>query len=876
MRFLGWLLVFGLAWAPSGWADDVVRATLPNGLRVVIVPDHLAPVVTTEMNYLTGSVDAPNGFPGTAHAVEHMMFRGSKDLDRGQLAVVGAQLGGEYNADTTETVTQYKYTVPAADLAVPLRIEAGRMRDLTLSQADWAQERGAIEQEVARDLSNPFYTFMTQAQALLFAGTPYAHDALGTRPSFDATDAARLRRFYDTWYAPNNAILVIVGDVDPATALAMARTAFDGVKPHALPAHPGVALQPITAKTLKLPTDFPIGIVALAYRMPGWKQKDFAAADILGDVLGSERGALYGLVPDGKALMAEFSFDPKPDVGIGLALAAFPKGEDPAATLAAVRKVIADIARNGAPAALVEASKRREVAQLGFQANSISGLAERWSQALAFRGMASPDDVAKAYEAVTVADVDRLAKQLLQPEHAITAILTPREAGVPVSQSKFGGEESFASVPDHPVVLPDWAKAALGTPHVPAPVKPPFETTLANGIRLIVQPEHVSHTISLFGYVRTSSDLQQPAGKDGVAGIMRELFGYGTEAHDRLAFRAAVDDIAASVSAGPNFSLRVLTPDFDKGLALLAENELHPAFPAAAFATVRRQIARSVAGQLQSPDYLFSRAIERAILPKDDPSLREATPETVGSVTLADVKAYAASVLRPDLTTIVVVGDIAPDAAQKAVEAHFGGWKAEGPTPAVDLPPVGLSGPSDGQVRDASARQASVIMGETVGAPVGSPDRYALLVGNTILGSGFSSQLYRDLRVRTGYVYSVSSSFDWSRTRADYSVSFGADPQNVGKARTLVVRDLKGMQSEAVSEGELAQAKAEMLRQLTMGRASVNAIAGTFLRLAELGLPMDQENKAADAYASMTGSAVRQAFAQWVRPDNLAVVVKGP
>lgn len=167
-------------------------------------------------------------------------------------------------------------------------------------------------------------------------------------------------------------------------------------------------------------------------------------------------------------------------------------------------------------------------------------------------------------------------------------------------------------------------------------------------------------------------------------------------------------------------------------------------------------------------------------------------------------------------------------------------------------------------------------MGETVGAPVSSPDRYALLVGNTILGSGSSSQLYRDLRIRTGYVYTVSSAFDWSRTRADYSVSLGADPRNVGKARALVVRDLTGMQTEAVSEGELGRAKAEILRQLTMGRASVNAIAGMFLRLAELGLPLDQENKAAEAYASMAEAAVRQAFAQWVRPDDLAVVVKGP
>jgi zinc protease len=840
------------------------------------VPDHLAPVVTTELNYLAGSNDAPPGFPGTAHALEHMMFRGSAGLDRDQLALVGALLGGAYNADTTETVTQFTYTVPAADLTVPLKIEALRMRGLTLSQPDWEQERGAIEQEVARDLSNPFYTFLTQAQSILFQGTPYEHDALGTRPSFDATDAALLRRFYDTWYAPNNAILVIVGDVDPPAVLAQVRETFDAVPSHTLPAHAPVTLQPVQAKTLTLPTDFPVGLVALAYRMPSLRSADFAAADILGDILGSERGSLYALVPDGKALMAQFSYQAKPGVGFGMALAAFPTGEDPAPLLAEVRKVIADIATNGAPAALVEAAKRREVAQIGFQANSISGLTSNWSEALAFRGASSPDEVAKAYESVTVDDVNRLARQLLDPKQAVTAILTPRGNGAPVSQSAFGGAESFATAPDHPVTLPDWATAALGTPHVPDPDEPPMTETLPNGIHLIVQPEHVSHTVSLFGHVRTVADTQQPKGKDGVSGIMRQLFDYGTTTHDRLGFQAAVDDIAAFVNAGPNFSVQALTPDFGKAVQLLAENVLHPAFPEEAFKVVRSQVARSVAGQLRSPNYLFRQAIEKALLPPEDPALREATPASVNGVSLDDVRSYYATVMRPDQTTIVVIGDITPEAAKQIVEANFGGWTKAGPRPAIDLPPVPLSKSSDGRIRDESDQQNSVMLAETVGLPISDPDRYTLLLGNTILSSGFSSRLYRDLRLRTGYVYSISSDFDWSRTRADYSISFGADADNVPKARALVLSNLKAMQTDPVSEAELTRAKAELLRQLPMQRASVRAIAGQYLRIAELGLPPDAANRAAEAYAGMTAEKVRAAFAHWVRPDDLAAVVKGP
>ena len=137
-----------------------------------------------------------------------------------QTAAIYAQLGGRNNADTQQTITQYFATVPAGDLDVVLQAQAACLHGIGDSQQEWSEERGAIEQEVARDLSNPTYKFIDRLNQDMFAGTPYAHDPLGTKSSFDATTGGMLKDFYNKWYSPGNAILVIVGDIDPTATLA--------------------------------------------------------------------------------------------------------------------------------------------------------------------------------------------------------------------------------------------------------------------------------------------------------------------------------------------------------------------------------------------------------------------------------------------------------------------------------------------------------------------------------------------------------------------------------------------------------------------------------------------------------------------------------
>ena len=180
-------------------------------------------------------------------------------------------------------------------------------------------------------------------------------------------------------------------------------------------------------------------------------------------------------------------------------------------------------------------------------------------------------------------------------------------------------------------------------------------------------------------------------------------------------------------------------------------------------------------------------------------------------------------------------------------------------------------------VPDKSRVQVNVESGETLGLNRFNPDYYALELGNHVLGGGFySTWFYRDLRENAGLVYFVGSSFNIGKTRGIYSVDYACDPQNVSKARAIVVRDLKAIQSTLVTEDELRQAKATLLRQVPLSEGSVDSIAGGWIRRATIGLPLDEPVIAAQRYVTLTPEQVKAAFAKWIRPDDLVQVTQGP
>jgi zinc protease len=857
---------------------QVTRATLKNGLQVVVVHDPLAPVVTAVLNYRAGGNEEQ--FPGEAHALEHMMFRGTRDISQTQLFEIGQLLGGQYNADTQSEITQYDFEVPAQYLDVALRLEADRARHLSLTQAGWEAERGAIRQEVTQDESVPIEKLLLRTiLPSIFKGTPYSRDVLGTLNSFDhEINASVLRKFYSTWYHPNNAVYVIDGNVDGPSTVKAVEKYFGSIPAAKLPARQKVVLQPMKAATYHVESDQPYSLIAMAYRLPGWKDKDYAAAQILESVLNNQRADLYGLVASGKALFAGFEdIESHPYATASAALSVVPVTTKAESAEADLRAVLEAYRKSGLPANLVEVEKQRAIADAQFSGNSIYGLALEWSDAVAKQGANSPDEIVTAMQHVTVDDVNRVFRQYIDPNRAIVAYAIPKNLGKVTAGASGPAKENNVLTPEKPQPLPAWAQAAFANIHVPPQTVNPISMTLSNGMRLIVVPEHVTKTIEVHGTIRSNEAIQAPSDKQGVADVVAGLFPFGTTTYNRIQLREELDKIAADVQAGTDFSLKVLSDKFDRGVQLLADEELHPAFPDNAFQIVKGQEVGALTGEMTSPEHLVNVALNKALFPPSDPLQKFATPQTAAAVMPADVKSYYSSVYRPDMTSVVVVGDVTPAQVRATFEKYFGAWTAQGAKPDVALPAVPKNDASSVVVPDVGRVQSQVQLAQVLDLKRADPDWALLQVGNNILGGGgFGSLLMDDLRVKHGYVYGVSSDLSANKNRATFSISYACDPDKIVPSQQLALTDLRSLQGGNVTADQLRRSKAMLMSDVPLRGESFEGLAGQLLHYASLDLPLDQGTIDAQRELAASAASVKGVLVKWVSPSRFVRIVQGP
>jgi zinc protease len=370
--------------------------------------------------------------------------------------------------------------------------------------------------------------------------------------------------------------------------------------------------------------------------------------------------------------------------------------------------------------------------------------------------------------------------------------------------------------------------------------------------------------------------LEEPASQSGIGSVVEKLLPFGTTTYSRTEYQAALDSIAATTTSGYNFSLTVPSANFDRGMQLLADAQLHPALRTSDLAVVKADVAADLTGDESNPDHLVDVAQANDLYPQGDPARRFATAANVSGLTQGDVRAYFGKTFRPDLTTIVIVGDVSPETARDVATRWFGDWKADGATPQVYPLAVNPNKAAQSTIPATGRIQDTVRLIETVPLTTADAAVAPLDVANTVLSGDFSSMLIRDLRVTTGYVYYVGSTLAPGKTRSTFSVQYGSAPQNVGKAEALALADLTRMQTTPIDSERLLRAKARLLSTIPIDEESYDGLARQLLTYASEGLPLDEDVVLGQRELGATDADVRTAMQQYIRPQDFVTIVEGP
>jgi len=421
---------------------DVKNWTLGNGLNVLFLADHKAPIATVQVFYHVGSKDEHVGIRGVAHMFEHMMFKGSEHVPPEEHARLLKEVGGQVNAFTTEDLTAYHDTVPPSYVGFALELEAERMRQLKLFQPTVDSERHVVEEEKRLRVDNdPIGKAIEKFRALAYAKHPYNWTPIGTIEDLEKVTPADAQRFYDTYYQPNNATLVVIGDVDEVGVRKLIDQHFGAIPRGPAPPRATVEEPPQTGmRTETLHIEVQIPVVVGGYHIPRASDPDLPALEVLAAVLsGGESSRLHQRLVrrEHLAIAAGGVTQTMEQPGLFLVYAAYLPDRDAARVETVLAEEIAAVREKSITPAELDKAKNQLAAGFVFGLQTVDGVAQALGHAQYVEGdWKRFVEGATRYLAVTAADVQRVAKKYLIDTNLTRVTLAQPAPPAPPAEKK--------------------------------------------------------------------------------------------------------------------------------------------------------------------------------------------------------------------------------------------------------------------------------------------------------------------------------------------------------------------------------------------------------------------------------------------------------
>jgi len=863
--------------------EGVSEYRLPNGLKVLTIPDPSVDTITVHIVYLVGSRHEDYGEKGMAHLLEHMLFKGSANFPdiKGELTRRGAR----WNGTTSNDRTTYFETLSASEdnLDWALAMEADRMVHSRVSREDLDSEMTVVRNEFELGENNPGTVLFQRVQQLAFVWHNYGNPIIGERADIEKVPIEKLQAFYRSWYQPDNAVLLIAGHFDEPRALERVAQRF-GAIPKPARTLPTFYTDEPTQDGERDVTLERVGdqqIVVALYRAMAGSHPDYPALDVLVQILGdTPTGRLHrALVQKGIASSTWGAERQLHDPGYMYFGAQLSRDMDLAKARQALLGVLEDVGRNKITADEVERARTRllndiERAQLDsgqlLRALSENAAIGDWRLFYLYR-----DQLKK----VTVADVQRVADHYLKRANRVVGTFVPSERPE---------RAEIPPVPDVAAELKDYQggeRVSLGEAFDPSPQNIEsrlIRRTTANGIKLALLPKQTRGSRVVAHLALHWGDEKSLMNREVACDFAGEMLLRGTKKHTRAELKEAFDKLNARVSVGAEgASVEVRSENLLPALALVAEALREPSFPASEFEELKRAALTGTQAQLSDPganaEVRLSRHLERYPVGHRNytPTIQERI-SWIRKTTLKDAESCYRELIGATGADFSAVGEFEPEAVARAVDELFGPWRS--PYPFTRVPYRYFDSPAlDDQVITPDKANAVLRGGENVAMRDDHPDFPAMLLANYLLGGTSSSRLAERVREKEGLSYSTGSSYGaspldesaWFRLSAIFA------PQNRSRVETAIREEIARAVKGGFTAQELDAGKKGLLEQRRLARTQDRALASRITSYLFLGRTFAWDADLESKIAALTPAQVNAALAKYIDPAKLSLVVAG-
>ena len=814
--------------------------TLKNGLRVIVHTDRKAPVVALSVWYHIGSKDEPTGRSGFAHLFEHLMFGGSENSDQSWFQPMQALGATGLNGTTSFDRTNYFETVPRGALDTALFLESDRMGHLlgAITQSKLDIQRGVVQNEKRGGDNQPGGLVDYAVQETLFpAGHPYHHTPIGSMADLDKASLADVKGWFQQHYGPNNAVLVLAGDIDAAAAKPLVEKYFGSIA-RGPENEPTMAQVPTLAKRVDLSFKDQVAntTVTRTWAIPGMLDPDAPALDLAASVIGGlDSSRLENSLVRGSKMAVSVSASSQSLERVGQfeISAVVPPGKDAKAVGDAIDAAVADFIKTGPTEAELRRAKTADIANTIRGLEAVGGFGGK-AVALASGAVYANDPgffkkQLAAEAATTPAQVRAAAaKWLSRPVLAYT--LEPGERGKYEEAASVAAAASAPAGPAPATTAPaPVARGAIPTPGKTADLDFPTieHAKLSNGIEVEFARRTAVPVVNV-AIDFDAGNAADPKAKLGTQAMMLRLLEQGTERYTAEQIAQAQENLGANIGADASMDrtkigLSALTPNLAPSLDLLADIVRNPAFRPADIERVRGQQLASIAAETKQPVPLALRVLPPILYgpasPYGVPFTGTGSPAVVANLTQADLQAFRNAWLRPDKAKIFIVGDTDLKTIMPLLEKSFGDWRAAGAATTKDF--GGALPASKGRivVIDRPGTPQSLIFAGVLTPKKGTDDLVPLDQANGVLGGSFLSRLNMDLRETKHWSYGVQGLLYTVQHTVPYMIYAPVQADQTGPSIAALRSDV------ASFVGDKGVTSAELTRTIS---GAINELPGRF------------------------------------------------